>query len=140
MTTDVYFIDTNVFLYSVGRDHPMKAPCQKAIEDIRDGVIQAVINTEVIQEIVYRFQAIRELGHGVRLAQEVISISSRILSVTDEDCSIALELLDKGLKIQTRDAFHAATMINNAIQRILSVDRHFDSIPGIERTDPRNLK
>ena len=58
------FVDTNVFIYAVGRDHPMKRPCVHVIKRIRDGGIVAVINTEIIQEILYRFRAIGQQSHA----------------------------------------------------------------------------
>jgi predicted nucleic acid-binding protein len=66
------FIDTNIFLYSVGRDHPPKFPSILTIQKIRDGSILAVINTEIVQEILYRFQSIKKLPVGIRLAKEAM--------------------------------------------------------------------
>ena len=51
MSESIYFIDTNIFLYSIARDHPLKPGSVTAIHRILDGEIMAVINTEIIQEI-----------------------------------------------------------------------------------------
>ena len=139
MSKSIYFIDTNVFLYSVGRDHPLKRGCVGVIHRIRDGEITAVINTEIIQEILYHFQSIKQLLIGIRLAKDAVSISSRILPVEETDLSRAIELLESYPKIQTRDAFHAATMIRNGINEIISTDPHFDHIHEIKRIDPTKL-
>jgi len=77
-----YFIDTNIFIYSVGHDHPVKPHCVAVIHKIRDGKIKAVVSTEIIQEILYRLQTMGELPYGIRLAREVILVSSQILPVT----------------------------------------------------------
>jgi len=50
-----------------------------------------------------------------------------------------MEILESCPQIETRDSFHAATMRNNAIGEIISVDRHFDLIPKIKRIDPMNF-
>jgi predicted nucleic acid-binding protein len=139
MNKSIYFIDTNIFLYSVGRDHLLKQACVTAIDKIRDGEITAVTNTEIIQEILYHFQSIRQLPIGIRLAKDVVSISSRILPVEEIGLSLAIELLEAYPKIQTRDAFHAATMIHNGIKEIISTDPHFDLIHEIKRIDPTSL-
>ena len=139
MSDRSYFIDTNIFLYSVGRDHPLKPASLNAIHLIRDGQIVAVINTEIIQEILYHFQSIKQLSIGVRLAKDAVSISSRILPGEEMDLSLAFELLETYPKIQTRDAFHAATMIHNGIREIVSTDPHFDLINEIKRIDPTKL-
>jgi hypothetical protein len=134
-----YFIDTNIFIYSVGRDHPLKAPCVKVIQNIRDEKIHAVFSTEIIQEILYRYQSIRELPHGIQLAREAVLLSEKIFPVTARDLSLALEILESHPQIETRDAFHAATMMNNGIKEIISTDAHFDLIPEVKRIDPRKL-
>jgi len=102
----LYFIDTNIFIYSVGQDHPVKAHCVAVIQKIRDGKIKAVVSTEIIQEILYRFQAMGELPYGIRLAREVILVSSQILPVTERDLSLAMEILESCPQIETRDSFH----------------------------------
>ena len=139
MSKSIYFIDTNIFLYSVGRDHSLKPAAIAAIHRIRDGQITAVINTEIVQEILYHFQSIRQLPIGIRLAKDAVSISSRILPVEEIDLSLAIELLEAYPKIQTRDAFHAATMIHSGIKEIISTDPHFDLIQEIRRIDPAKL-
>jgi hypothetical protein len=139
MSKSICFIDTNIFLYSVGRDHPLKPGSVNVIHRIRDGEIAAVINTEIIQEILYHFQSIVQLPIGIRLAKDTVSISARIFPVEDKDLSLAIELLESYPKIQTRDAFHAATMIHNGIKEIISTDPHFDLIDEIKRIDPLKL-
>jgi len=140
MSKPIYFIDTNIFLYSVGRDHPLKSPSVTVVHRIRDGHITAVISTEIIQEILYRFQSIKQLFTGIKLSKEAMLISSHILAVTERDLSLAIELLELHPKVETRDAFHAATMINNGIKEIISTDPHFDFIPEIKRIDPAQFR
>ncbi len=136
MSKSIYFIDTNIFLYPVGRDHPLKPGAVAVIHHIRDGEITAVINTEIIQEILYYFQSIKQLPVGILLAKDASSISGRILPVEEADLSLAVGLLESYPKIQTRDAFHAATMIHNGIKEVISTDPHFDLIHEIKRIDP----
>ncbi len=133
------FIDTNIFLYTVGGEHPLKLGSIAIIHRIRDGEIKAVIDTEIIQEILYHFQTIKQLPIGIKLARDAVSVSSRILPVEEIDLSLAIELLESHPEIQTRDAIHAATMIHNGIKEIVSTDSHFDLISEIKRIDPTKL-
>lgn len=139
MSESIYFIDTNIFLYAVGRDHPLKPASVTAIHRIREGQISAMINTEIIQEILYHFQSIKQLPIGIRMAKDTVSMAARIFPVEEIDLSLAIELLESYPKIQTRDAFHAATMIHNGIKEIISTDLHFDLIHEIKRIDPTQL-
>jgi uncharacterized protein len=131
-----YFIDSNIFIYAVGKEHPLKPGCIALIQRIRSGKITAVISTEIIQEILYRFQSIKNLPTGIQLSQAAIQLCSIILPVTETDLSRAIDILETSPTIQTRDAFHAAVMLNNDLREIVSTDSHFDRIPGIRRLDP----
>lgn len=139
MTSVRYFIDTNIFIYAVGRHHPFKGPCVRVIERIRDGKVIAVVNTEVIQEILYHYQAVKELAYGIRLAREIRSVAVQVLPVTDEDIVLAMEILEASPQIRARDSFHVATMIHSGIDEIASVDRHFDLIQDIKRIPPEHI-
>jgi uncharacterized protein len=140
MNPPLFFIDTNIFIYSMGRDHPLKSQCAAVLRRIRSEKFGAILNTEIIQEVLYRYQSINQLQLGIRLARDAMALSSKILPVTERDLSLALELLESHLQIDTRDAFHAATMINNDIKDIISTDSHFDLIRGVHRIDPLNMK
>jgi predicted nucleic acid-binding protein len=133
----VYFIDTNIPIYASGKKHPYKEPCQKIIFDIADHKYIAFTNTEVFQEIIYRYFSINELSLGHKIFESFYSlISPNILSVNPDDVLLAQALSKKYNSIKPRDLLHAATMINNNIEDILSTDREFDTIKEINRIDP----
>jgi hypothetical protein len=133
---DVIFLDANIIMYAIGKEHPFRNPCRKILEQIKNGTIEVVSCTEVIQEILYRYFSLKmpEIAKEASLA--VKTICSQIYPVTIEETDLALELLLNNPSIGTRDAIHAATMMNHGINRILSTDSHFDSIAGIERVQP----
>ena len=60
----VWFIDANLIMYSIGSPHPLREPCKKFLEKIKSREILGVTNTEVLQEILYRYFSIgrRALG------------------------------------------------------------------------------
>lgn len=124
----------------MGREHTLKSACLNVIQSIRHEKINAILNTEIIQEILYRYQSLKALPAGIRLAKEVILLADRILPVMERDLELALEILESHPQIETRDAFHAATMIHNGIKEIISTDNHFDLIREIKRIDPRKFR
>ena len=130
------FIDANVVMYSLGGPHPLRDPCKKILKKIKAQTILVVTNTEVLQEILYRYFSIKKYALGEVAYASVIGFCSKIFPVKVEDTDKALELLRSYPSITTRDAIHAATMINNGIKQILSTDFHFDVISEIKRIDP----
>jgi hypothetical protein len=106
------------------------------LKKIKDGLIQVVTNTEVLQEILYRFFSIKKPSLAALAYTSLVEICVEILPVTLHDMDLALELLKKYPDITARDAVHAATMIHHNIKEIFSADSHFDLIPEIRRIPP----
>jgi predicted nucleic acid-binding protein len=127
------FLDTNVFLYAIGAQHPLKAASQRVLERVGDGALDAVTSTEVVQEILHVLsrRGLRETG--LKLAQHVIALLDPILPVTQADISIACDLMSRHPGLSTRDAIHAATVLSHGISGIVTSDGHFDEIPEIRR-------
>lgn len=130
------FIDANLIMYALGGAHPWRDPCKEILGKIKAQQIQAVSNTEVLQEILYRYFSIKKYALGEIAYTSVTGFCNKIFSVKVEDTNKALELLKNYPSLTTRDAIHAATMINNGIKTILSTDPHFDLIPEIKRISP----
>lgn len=99
----------------------------------------AVTNTEVLQEILHRYFSLNKTAVGEIAHQAFTRLCRTILPVTIRDTDLALELLKAHPHITTRDAVHAATMLNNGIRQIISTDTHFDQISNNSRIDPEAL-
>ena len=132
----IQFIDANVIMYALGGPHPLRIPCKSVLEKIKNGGIQVVSNTEVLQEILYRYFSIKKHTLAELAYSSVVDLCQNILPLTIQDTDGALELLKQVPQITSRDAIHASNMLNNGIKDILSTDPHFDLIAGIQRIDP----
>lgn len=134
-----YFLDTNIFMYAAGRQHPLKASCVALLRRVAREELEVVTNAEVLQEILYRYRALGETQRGLHLARLAVDqIGGDVLPVTLADMQLAFDLVGRyGGSIKSRDAVHAATMLNNGLTHLISADSHFDSIEGISRVDPR---
>jgi predicted nucleic acid-binding protein len=130
------FIDANLIMYSIGNPHPLRDPCKNILEKIKSRKILGVTNTEVLQEILSRYFSVRRKTHGEIAYQSMLQICVEVFPVGVMDTDKALEILKTVNGITSRDAIHAATMINNGIKKIISTDSHFDLIPEITRIDP----
>jgi len=133
------FLDANLVMYSVGGSHPLRDPCKRVLERTKSGEIRAVTNTEVLQEILHRYFSIGKPDIGEIAYASLIQLCVAVFPVTLAEMNRALELMKANPAITSRDAVHAATMINNGVKEIISTDAHFDLIPGIQRIDPRRF-
>ncbi|MCI0555809.1 MAG: type II toxin-antitoxin system VapC family toxin [Anaerolineae bacterium] len=115
-----------------------KDPCKHILSDVETGVLTAAVNTEIFQELLYRYSHIKLAEKGVQLCRDILKYPLTILPVTEADIRLAIDLFDKhritGLK--PRDAIHAATMKINGIARLISTDKEFDYVDIVTRIDP----
>jgi len=134
-----FFLDANLIMYSLGAPHPLKGSCQKVLEKVKSGVILSVTNTEVLQEILHRYFSLEKAEIAEAAYSSLVRLCIHVFPVMLQDTDKALDLLKSHPFITSRDAIHAATMINNGIKEIISTDNHFDLIPAIKRIDPGKL-
>lgn len=136
-----YFIDTNIIMYAAGKPHKYKKPCLNTLQEIKDKEIVGVIDTEVIQEIVYRFHYIDMIDEGIELAWSLLDLEPLVHPVTLEHSKTALFFgaKYKNQKISPRDFIHLAVMVNNDIGSIISTDTHFDLFEEVQRIDPTEM-
>ncbi len=135
------FVDTNVPMYAAAAAHELREPCRKVPEAIRTGEIEAVIDTEVVQEILHRYGRMGLYGEGARMARDVPAMASVVYPVEREDAEQSVELFERlgSRGLRARDAVHAAVMLRRGIREIISADTHFDPVEGIRRIDPREF-
>lgn len=136
----VYFLDVNIIMYSAGKEHPLKSPCQKILSFITENRLSVIINTEVCQEILYRYSSIQMVEKAIELTTRIMDLVDSVLPVTDIEIKTAISLLKKYPTINSRDAIHTASMLNHGIKEIISTDKHFDVFTEIKRIDPLNLQ
>jgi len=137
---DLFFLDANIIMYCLGTEHPLKAPCLRVIEQIRDGKLLVCTSTEVQQEILHRYYAQKRQDIGDRAYRLLTELSHVVYSVTPDDMERAFSILHEVSDIDVRDAVHAAVMLNNGLTHILSTDNHFDHITGITRVAPERMQ
>lgn len=130
------FLDTNVVMYAVGKEHPLKVSCIAALRAVEVGDLRVVTSVEVLQEIVHRYQGAGRLDLAQRVIEDLKVLCETILPIDLADLEASLTLLQNHPTITARDALHAAVMLHHGIRQILSTDRHFDEIVEIRRLDP----
>ena len=139
MPAPQYFLDTNILVYSIGADEVYRPACERIMEAIATDVISAAVSTEVLQEVVYRYHAIRKLAEGLALARDVVSIVPVILPVALADIEDMLHLVAQHSRLSPRDALHAAVARRAGITQILTADQDFTGVIGLTRVDPLDL-
>lgn len=129
-------IDANVIMYAAGAKHPNKGPSVALLERVAGGDVEAVIDAEILQEILHRYRSIGRWADGRRVFDLTRRIFPIVIPVTVEILDRARRLLDTDPAIMARDALHAAVVMGEGLETICSYDRDFDRIKGLVRTEP----
>lgn len=127
-------LDASVFLYALGGEHALRAPCR---EVLAHPGLELHASVELVQEVV--FHRLRRADRDQAVAEaRLVADSCRLHDFDAAVLRRALSLIAEG-RVGGRDAVHAATALEAGIGVIVSPDSDFDGIPGIVRIDPRNL-
>lgn len=142
MKAERYFLDVNVIFYAAGRTSDFKEACVKVLDRIRAGRLWVAIDTEIVQEILYRYHRIGLYEEAVKLAWYLLKLKPKVLPVSLRDVESSIQLYHKySVKgVPPRDTIHVAVMLNNGIKKIVSVDKHFGKvITEVERVHPKEI-
>jgi predicted nucleic acid-binding protein len=129
----VIFVDSNVPMYVAGRDHPLREPARRFLERARAAEIEVCTSTEVLQEILYRYSALKRRDLAGAVYDLFVQLCPVVFPVTLADTDRARALVAAQASIGVRDALHAAVMLNNSVDRIATFDEAFDRVAGITR-------
>jgi predicted nucleic acid-binding protein len=95
--------------------------------------VDACASTEVLQEILYRYASLRRLDLAREVYDLFVDVCPIVFGVTLADTDRARGFVCGAIGPSTRDAVHAAVMLNNDVEWIATFDAGFDEIPGVRR-------
>jgi uncharacterized protein len=127
------FVDSNIPMYVAGRDHPLREPSRRFLAQARAGQVDICTSSEVLQEILYRYAALKRLDLAGTVYDLFVQLCPVVLPVALADTDRARQLLTTVVGLSARDAVHAAVMLNHEITEIATFDEGFDVVEGITR-------
>lgn len=132
-------IDANIFIYAAGRHHPYRDPCRKVLTDIQTGYVEANVDTETLQEVMYVYWYRNQLSIGLQYLDRLLVLFPSPISVEKTVIMGARDVLAVHPDLDPRDAIHAAVVIKRGLEGIISTDRGYDFVTGVTRFDPKEL-
>lgn len=125
-------VDSNIPMYLVGADHPNKTRVSTLLQQLISDGEPLVTDAEVLQEILHRYVAINRRDAIGPATDALLAVVDEIYPVEREDVERARRIV-MASTLSARDAVHVAVMRRRDLTRILSFDRGFDAVAGIER-------
>ncbi len=133
-------LDTNVPIYATGRPHPLREPCIEILSFVAEHPDAFVTSAEVLQELLYRFLALRRWPQGREVLRGFADLMrERVEPVLAVDVERAAQLADSRPELSSRDLVHAALVQRLGLRYVVSADRDFDRLSGFERLDPASF-
>lgn len=126
-------VDSNIPMYLVGTDHPLKLLSQQLLQRHVMLGDQLVTDAEVYQEILHRYTAIQRPSAIDDAFAVLSSLAETVFPIEFSDVERARGILASGLQVSARDSLHLAIMEHHGITHILSFDAGLDHYPGIVR-------
>lgn len=124
------FVDTNVFMYAVGGDHPLRPEARARLFDAVDGGARLVTSAEVLQELLHAYLAV---GRQRTLDAALTLVSGCVVdvwAVEAEDVYLARALDGEHPGLAARDLIHVACCRRRSVSEVLTFDRAFGAVMG----------
>jgi predicted nucleic acid-binding protein len=119
----VIFVDTNVFMYAVGREHPLRPEAQAFfLSALESGTVLAT-SAEALQELLHAYLPVGRIGTldaALALAQGRMA---QIWAVEADDVFLARNLMDRYPALGARDLLHLASCLRRKVTEIKTFDR-----------------
>src|SRR5215207_6301428 len=123
------FVDTNVFMYAVGRPHPLRDSAREALREALGGSFPMATSAEVLQELLHAYLPVGRLATldaALRLANDL----AHVWPVEQEDVIAARMLIARHPGLSARDLLHLASCQRHGVTHVLTYDRHFAAAFG----------
>ena len=121
------FVDSNVFVYAVGKPHPLRAEAQHFfMESSRNGK-RLVTSAEVLQELLHVYLPvgrIETLDTAIDLATKGVD---QIIPITVDTVIQARYLVDEFPGLTARDLLHLSACQIHKIPDIMTFDRNLNA-------------
>ncbi len=117
------FVDTNVFVYAVGRPHPLRDPARRILLDAARGSEALVTSCEVLQELLHVYLPVERLETLDKAWTLATSRTVGIWSVEPDDLALARSSITRHPELPARDLLHLACCRRRGVERIHSFDR-----------------
>ncbi len=117
------FVDTNVFMYAVGGEHPLRREARSFFEDTLERRVPLVTSAEVLQELLHAYLPV---GRHETLDAAIALADARMVSIWSiepEDVRLARLIADRHAALRARDLLHRATCLRRDVERIKTFDR-----------------
>ena len=119
------FVDTNVFIYAVGKEHEKKEPANTFFNDAIRDATPLCTSAEVLQEMIHYYKPQDRLRVYDLALSLIHATIEQVWDLKAEDVAEARSLADQHPHLQARDLCHLASCRNRGVDAIKTFDGDF---------------
>lgn len=116
------FVDTNLFMYAVGRPHPLRDPARDFFVEANRNGTPLCTSAEVLQELVHAYlpaARIKTLDSAMALIRR---FRVEVWPLEEEDVTLARKLHEQYSGLSPRDLCHLASCRRRRVSEIKTFD------------------
>lgn len=98
--------------------------------------METAVDAEALQEVLHRYRSTGRWKEGRGVYDRARILFPLVIPITAEILDESRTLLESHAAPSARDALHAAVVRIRGLQEIVSYDRDFDGIEGVNRSEP----
>ena len=124
------FIDTNVFMYAVGRPHPLRLQARDFLIEAMRNRTPLFTSAEVLQELAHAYLPAGRLATLDAAMTLVVRCGAEVWPLEAEDVTLARQLHEQYPTLSARHLCHLASCRRRGESEIKTFDRAFNSVVG----------
>jgi len=117
------FVDTNVFMYAVGKPHPLKSRARGFFDDSLRNFRPLCTSAEVLQELMHVYLPVRIYD----VLEDALALIERagveVWPLEEADVILARQLHDRHPTLSARDLCHLASCRRRGVNEIMTFDQ-----------------
>ncbi len=124
------FVDTDVFMYAVGRPHALQADAQEFFVEASRRGTPLCTSAEVVQELAHAYLPIGRLQTFDATVVLIASAGVEVWSREEADVALARQLHEQYPGLHIRDLCHLASCRRRGVRKIKTFGREFSALSG----------
>ena len=116
------FVDSNVFMYAVGKSHPLRQPATDFFVNAQNDNISLCTSSKVLQELLHAYHPVarsRALNEAIAL---IDAHGIEVWPLEKDDVILAAQLHDSHPTLSARDLCHLASCQRRRASELMTFD------------------
>lgn len=122
------FVDTNVFMYAVGRPHPLQASAREFFAESNQHRTPLGTSAEVLQELAHAYLHVGRLRTLDAALALVVKAGIEVWPLEEADVTLARQLHEKYPTLGARDLCHLASCRRRGVREIMTFDQALGAV------------